>query len=91
MFNDLKIGDLTVEQFLQLKQKDYPEIYGVTTFAEVAEITKSTAYKLIHRREVPHFKRPGSSKVYFRHKEVIEWMTQCRVPTITEMTESAMV
>lgn len=71
--------------------KTYPEVYGVQTFSEVTGYKTSSVYVLIHQRKVPFYKRPGSSKVLFRHREVIDWLTQKRIPTISEIAENAMV
>ena len=71
--------------------KQYPEVYGLKTFCEVADVTKGSAYVMLHKRQVPFYKRPGSARVYFRHREIIDWLTQKRVPTISEIAENAMV
>ena len=58
-------------------------------FATLAGVSESYAYKLVHRKEVPHYKRNGGKLLYFSKKEVEDWMLENRVPTDDEVESAA--
>ena len=85
---------LSVEQFknlleealsaskLQSQKEAFPEIYGIETFCKVTGYKKSTAYQKVHRKGLQFFKR--GTRVLFRHKDVMSWLLENRVKTVSE-------
>lgn len=84
---------LTVNQFLDLQRQTQerpapeniiPEIYGVETLQQITGYSKAAIYGKTSRGEMPHFKRDG--RLYFRHSDIILWMTENRIETKTEFS-----
>ena len=71
---------------LLLLQKD------VFTISEVCSYTgfeKSYIYKLTSLRKIPHFKSPGGKNIFFKRKEIEDWLTQIKVKTVDEIESEA--
>jgi predicted DNA-binding transcriptional regulator AlpA len=84
---------LTVGQFTELymrlqkkpeQTKAFPDVYGVDTLREITGYSKPTIYLKTSKNEIPHFKRDG--KLFFRHSEIIRWMTEYRIETKAEFS-----
>ena len=61
----------------------------VLTIEDVSALTglsKARIYTLCSHREIPHFKQ---GKLYFKRKEVENWLTAKRQPTRAEMESKA--
>lgn len=63
------------------------EILNLDQATEYLSLSKSTLYKFTSQREIPHFKK--GKKIYFRKKELDDWMTQLRIATKDEIEQEA--
>lgn len=69
-----------------LKENEKP-----LTFEEARsflQISKSSLYKLVHRKEIEYFK-PSGGKLYFDKKVLLEYMRRGRVKSAAEIDEEA--
>ena len=79
-----KITDLVAEKTLFCTKE-------VLTSEEVARymgVSRSYLYKLMMRREIPHYK-PRGKICYFNRQEVEQWLQSNRVATDTELNNQA--
>jgi excisionase family DNA binding protein len=51
-------------------------------------VSKSTLYKLTHRRIIKHLK-PGGGKLYFKKADLLAWMNRNPVKSVEEIEEIA--
>ena len=63
------------------------EILNLDQATEYLSLSKSTLYKFTSQREIPHFKK--GKKIYFRKKELDDWLTQLRIATKDEIEQEA--
>lgn len=84
----LTVGQLKAlinqNQQLPAQDKKIPEIYGVEELQKVTGYSKHTIWLKTSRSEIPHFKRDG--RLFFRHKEILEWLTENRIETTGEFS-----
>jgi excisionase family DNA binding protein len=69
-----------------LKEKEKP-----LTFEEARaflQISKSSLYKLVHRKEIEYFK-PSGGKLYFDKQVLLEYMRRGRVKSAAQIDEEA--
>jgi len=71
-----------------MNDKPADEIGGIELFCEITGYAKRTGYKLVHFRQVPHFKRGG--KLYFRRSELEQWIDAGRRRTVAEVAVERM-
>jgi excisionase family DNA binding protein len=53
------------------------------TFVETCQflnVSKSTLYKMTHRKQVPYYK-PNGKKLYFKKSDLLQWMLKNPVKT----------
>lgn len=89
-----RVGDLTVEQLLQLlshssQAKPLPGPKKLLSVGEVAELLGykiSNIYALTHRREIPFMKK--GRKLWFNEEEINQWVKSGRKKTVAELQES---
>lgn len=63
----------------------------VLTFKEAAQyldLSESYLYKLTHTRSIPHYS-PQGKKLYFKRKELDQWLTSCKRPSSEEMIKTS--
>ena len=69
--------------------KDFnKEVLTVDEVCQYTGLSKSTLYKLTHRREIPHFK-PHGKLIFFNRREVEEWLQGGRVATAAQIAGEA--
>ena len=76
---------------LKSRTNDKPpndEIGDINLYCEVTKNSKSTGYKAVHYRTVPHFKKGG--RLFFRRSELEKWLDEGRRPTASEIEEERM-
>lgn len=82
----LTVGELLEilrqEQSPSAIEKTIPEIFGIATLQEITGYSKATIYLKTHNKTIPYFKRDG--KLFFRHSEILEWIQENRVKTVSE-------
>jgi predicted DNA-binding transcriptional regulator AlpA len=92
--HDTPLSFLTVGQFMDLvkhatqsptTEKPTLEVYGIDTLKQITGYSRATVYSKTSRNEIPHFKRDG--KLYFRHSEILAWLTENRVKTKAEFSQ----
>lgn len=90
---DTPLSFLTAGQLVDLikksltintSNKSIPEIYGLDALREITGYSKASIYAKTSRGEIPHFKRDG--KLYFRHSEIVDWMTANKIETKTDFS-----
>jgi len=67
-----------------MTEKD--ELLTYKQVAELLGVPKGTAYSLVHRHQIPHF-RIGGRLVRFSRAEVIKWLNSCHVDAQNLTTE----
>lgn len=77
-----------IEQQLEQHLLFSKEILTFSEFCRFCGISESHGYKLTSGQMVPHFK-PGGKMLYFRRREVEEWLLSNRVETLTTLHEQA--
>lgn len=55
--------------------------------AKLLNLAVPTVYGLVHRSEIPHYKR--EKRLYFSEEEILAWIKSGRRSTIEEIKESA--
>lgn len=48
------------------------------------QLSRSSLYKMTHNKKIPHYV-PGGKKIYFRKKELNEWIEKSRVSPTHEL------
>lgn len=61
------------------------EILDVSEACQLLGISKSTIYKKNFRNEIPFFKPKNSKKVYYNRQDLIDYMTENRFMSKSEM------
>lgn len=78
-------------QLLEQIQEMLKENEKPLTFEEARaflQISKSSLYKLVHRKEIDYFK-PSGGKLYFDKKVLLEYMRRGRVKSAAQIDEEA--
>lgn len=78
------IVEETLEKKLFSTTTPEKEILNVEEAADFLGIAKSSVYRKVSNREVPHFKK--GSKLYFSKPDLIEWIGEGKQRTVTEIT-----
>lgn len=73
---------MTEVRDLLLHQK---EIFTISEVCSYTGFEKSYIYKLTSLRKIPHFKSPGGKNIFFKRKEIEDWLTQIKVKTVDEI------
>lgn len=84
MENDLlnAIEKLIDKKLTSNTEKEYLDVQEACFFLG---ISKSTIYKMNHRNVIPYFKGKNSKKLYYYKKDLIEYMTENRFMSKSEM------
>jgi excisionase family DNA binding protein len=64
------------------------EILNAEEAIALMGISKSMLYKMTHTNEIPFYK-PGGKILYFKRAELMDWMSQYRVKTRSEIEKEA--
>lgn len=64
------------------------EILNFVEACTFLSYSKSYLYKLTHSRQIPHFK-PNGKKLYFKRRDLEEWLLRNRVKTADEIEKKA--
>lgn len=73
-----------IQRMLEENQKPFT----VDEASEFLGISKSTLYKLTHKRKI-RFSKPNGRKIYFAKSDLIEWMSRNPVKTNEQIDEEA--
>ena len=65
------------------------EVFTVNEASQYTGMSKSYLYKLMMRRQIPHYKSPMGKKCFFNRQELINWLQSNRVATDAELSEKA--
>ena len=66
----------------------FEEIMNIEELSEYIKLDRQTIYALTSKREIPFCKPTG--KLLFLKSEILQWLRDSRVDTITEMEMKAM-
>jgi excisionase family DNA binding protein len=80
-----------LQTLLQRAQENALEDEKPLTFTQALEflqVSRSTLYKLVHRKEIEYFK-PSGGKLYFDKKVLLEYMRRGRVKSSEEIDDEA--
>lgn len=69
----LSIGELKAKEILSADEVS--RLYG---------LRPSLIYSLTHRKQIPHYKLPGSNLLFFQNAEVKQWILANQVAATTE-------
>lgn len=62
-------------------------VLGVEEAARFTGHSIKGIYNLTYEKRIPHYKKNG--KLYFVKQELVDWMTECRVLTDSEISSKA--
>ncbi|WP_053977204.1 helix-turn-helix domain-containing protein [Mangrovimonas xylaniphaga] len=62
-----------------------PNIMNIEQVADYISLSKHTVYGLVHKREIPHFKK--GKRLYFDKKNINEWLLEGKVSTRKDIEE----
>lgn len=62
-----------------------PTIMNVEQIADYLNLTKPTIYGLVHKREIPHFKK--GKRLYFDKENINQWILEGKVSTRKDIEE----
>lgn len=65
------------------------EVFTVNEVSQYTGMSKSYLYKLMMRRQIPHYKSPTGKMCFFNRQELINWLQSNRVATDAELSEKA--
>jgi excisionase family DNA binding protein len=63
------------------------ELMNVQQVAEYLSLAVQTIYSLVHKMEIPNFKR--GKRLYFKRTEIDDWIGQSRRKTMAEIEQEA--
>ncbi len=63
------------------------ELMNVQQVAEYLSLAVQTIYSLVHKMEIPNFKR--GKRLYFKRTEIDDWIGQSRRKTMVEIEQEA--
>lgn len=86
MDSDIRILLDRLEQIEQLATLSAKTILTIDDVCSFTGLSKQRIYTLCSNREIPHYKQ---GKLYFKRKEVEDWLTANRVPTSAEIASKA--
>lgn len=86
---DKKITDLT--NMIRLSPVAKRKIIDINEASALTGYKKSYIYKLIHLKQIPHYKmaKGKNSKVFFKIEEIYQWLESNRIPTDDELQSLA--
>ncbi len=61
------------------------EVIPLNEAAEFLRVSKSCLYKKTSQKQIPYYKPPGCKRIYFRKKELEEWLLSNKVKTVAEL------
>lgn len=64
-----------------------PEYFSLEEAARFLHLKPATVYGLIHRRQIPYYKKRG--RIYFRPEEISNWLNASRRMTLDEVSKAA--
>ena len=67
----------------------FKEILSVDEAAIFMDLSRSHIYKLCQRSEIKHFRSKGGKNIYFRKKDLSEWMLAKECMTVDEINVNA--
>ena len=73
-----------LEQIKQLTLLGQKQALTMDDTALLTGLSKSTIYKLVCSKQIPHYKSQGGKLTYFDKDEVNRWLLQNRVATQSE-------
>lgn len=96
--DDTPIATLTVGQLKELwtlfwcimenptsVQSSDKEFMNLEELVRLMGCSRSTIYKLVHQRKIPFCKPDyGGRKLYFRRKDILDWLQGQRIPAIEQ-------
>ena len=65
------------------------EYMTVKEAAEFLDLSVSTVYILVHKRQIPFYKPEGSNRVYFSKEEMTKYIKSGRQKTVGELSNEA--
>ena len=74
-------------QEVKINTPENKEIMNVDEVAAFLFISKSTLYKFVMNRKIPHFKVGG--KLYFKRSDLMGWIQEGKVKTMAEIQNEA--
>ena len=83
------VKDVISKELDRFGDSSVPDINNILTIEDVCTLTglsKARIYTLCSNREIPYFKQ---GKLYFKRKEVENWLTANRQPTRAEIESKA--
>lgn len=78
------IEQVLIQQFKESEPVDGKPL-NIEEAAKFLSLSVPTIYGLVHRQEIPVYKRPGTKRLYFSKKELEEWIKAGRKKTIKEI------
>jgi|SRR5579863_433231 len=87
-----KIGEMleiliSNRQEIRIMSTENKEIMNIDEVAAFLFISKSTLYKFVMNRKIPHFKVGG--KLYFKRSDLMSWVQEGKVKTMAEIQNEA--
>ena len=61
------------------------EFMNIEQVAEYLSLSVPTIYALVHKMEIPNFKR--AKRLYFKKSEIYEWISQSKRKTVAEIQQ----
>lgn len=82
------IEDAVIRTSSHHKQGDSNEVLTLDEVAKLTGYKKATLYKLTHERKIP-FHKPahGGRRIFFKRKEINQWLEDNRISTYEEEVE----
>lgn len=78
---------LSNQRSVSKSTSQFNELLTIEECSELTGLSKSTIYKKVSARLIPHFK--ASKRVYFRRQEVLDWMMSNPRKTVAEIEAEA--
>ena len=75
-----------IEQLTLLSAKD---ALTMDDAAAYTGLSKSYLYRLVCKKQIPHYKSAGGKQTYFAKKELCNWLLKHRVSSIEEAEQAA--
>lgn len=79
---------ISIPKSNKVKNEGEIEFLNVQQTADYVSLSKATVYGLIHKLEIPNYKR--GKRVYFKKSEIDSWLMQNKRKSINEIEQEAL-
>lgn len=77
-------------ELIKKKPPESDEPLNIKEASSYLSLAVPSIYSLVQRQEIPFYKRPGTKRLYFSKKELLQWVMDGRRQTTDEIKAEAL-